>query len=56
MQNPHMLPEAHVRYKDGSTTARDDAKQCRGSCTTCACTDDGCWTLKSGEQIVFDEH
>lgn len=56
MQNPFMLPEAHVRYRDGSTTAREDAKDCGENCTECACTDDGCWTLKSGEQVVFNEH
>ena len=56
MQNPFLLPEAHVRYRDGSTTARDDAKLCGGNCTECACTDDGCWTLQRGEQLIFNEH
>lgn len=56
MQNPHMLPEAHVRFKDGSTTAGEGAKRCGGNCTECACTDGGCWTLRAGEQVVFDEH
>lgn len=56
MVNPHHLPEAHVRFRDGFTTARDDAKKCGGNCTECAITDDGCWTLKNGEQVVFNEH
>lgn len=56
MVNPYNLPEAHVRYRDGSTTARDDAKLCGGNCTECAITDSGCWTAKHGEQVVFDEH
>jgi len=56
MDNPYRLPEAHVRYRDGTTTACDGAKNCGGNCTVCAVTEDGCWTLKSGEQIVFDEH
>lgn len=56
MKNPFNLPEAHVKFRDGSTTARPDAIQCSGNCTECAMTDGGCWTLKSGEQIVFDEH
>lgn len=56
MINPYNLPEAHVRYKDGSTTARIDAIQCHGNCTECALTDGGCWSLKNGEQIVFKEH
>lgn len=54
--NPHRLPEAHVRYKDGSTTAGDGAKECGGNCAECAVTQDGCWTLGRGEQVVFDEH
>lgn len=56
MQNPFLLPEAHVRYRDGSTTAKPGAKDCGGNCSECACTDDGCWTLKSGEQVIFNEH
>lgn len=56
MNNPYNLPEAHVRYKDGTTTARADAKECSGNCTECACTSGGCWSLKNGEQVVFNEH
>lgn len=56
MVNPYNLPEAHVRYRDGSTTAREDAKSCGGNCTECAITDGGCWTAKHGEQVVFNEH
>lgn len=56
MVNPFSLPEAHVRFKDGSTTAREDAVPCGGNCTECATTDGGCWTLKHGEQVVFNEH
>lgn len=56
MNNPYHLPEAHVRYRDGSTTASDRAKECGGNCTECAITDGGCWTLLPGEQVVFNEH
>lgn len=56
MANPFSLPEAHVRYRDGSTTARRDAVECPGNCTECAMTDCGCWVLKPGEQVVFREH
>lgn len=56
MENPHQLPEAHVRFRDGTTTAREDAHNCGGNCTECACTDVGCWVLKPGEQVIFDEH
>lgn len=56
MDNPFNLPEAHVRYKDGTTTASKNAKECNGNCTECAVTDGGCWSLKNGEQVVFNEH
>lgn len=56
MNNPYNLPEAHVRFRDGSTTARDDAIECGGNCSECAITDSGCWTLHSGQQAVFNEH
>lgn len=56
MENPFKLPEAHVLFKDGTTTARAGAKRCNGNCAECATTDSGCWVLKSGEQIVFNEH
>ena len=56
MVNPFSLPTAHVRYRDGSTTAKIGAKDCGGNCTECAVVSDGCWTLRGGEEIVFDEH
>ena len=56
MNNPFHLPEAHVKYRDGSTTASPKAKPCGGNCTECAITDGGCWTLDYGEQVVFNEH
>lgn len=56
MQNPHNLPEAHVEFKDGTTTARPDAIPCSGNCANCAITDGGCWSLQNGQQIVFKEH
>lgn len=56
MSNPFNLPEAHVRYKNGETTAREDAKECGGHCTDCLLTEGGCWSLKNGEQVIFNEH
>lgn len=56
VNNPYNLPEAHVRYRDGTTTAGGAAFNCGGNCTECALTDGGCWSLKNGEQVVFDEH
>ncbi len=56
MKNPYNLPEAHVRYRDGTTTAMEEAIECDGDCTECAITDSGCWVLKKGEQVVFNQH
>ena len=56
MNNPYGQPEAHVFYKDGTTTASDGAKFCSGNCAECAVENKNCWTLKKGEQIVFKEH
>ena len=56
MSNPFLLPEAHVIYRDGSTTASEGAIPCGGNCTECAQTEGGCWNLKSGHQVVFHEH
>jgi len=56
LQNPYKIPEAHIIYKDGTTTAREDAVPCGGNCTTCAKTNGGCWALKRGEQLTIHEH
>lgn len=56
MDNPYSLPEAHVRYKNGTTTAKPTAKECGGNCTECLLTEGGCWSLQKGEQVVFNEH
>lgn len=56
INNPFHLPEAHVRYRDGTTTAPEDAAECGGNCTECAMIDGGCWNLKCGEAVVFNEH
>lgn len=56
MDNPWEFPEAHVIYRDGTTTARADAKPCGGNCTTCARTKGGCWSLLCGEQLTIHEH
>ena len=56
MNNPFNLPEAHVRYRDGSTTAGVEAKECPGNCAECGTTDSGCWVLQPGEQVIFNEH
>lgn len=56
MDNPYKMPEAHVKYRDGSTTASPNAVPCGGNCAECARTEAGCWELKKGGQVVFNEH
>lgn len=56
MDNPNNLPEAHVMYKDGFTTAKDGAKYCSGSCIECATNGQNCFSLKHGEQILLRQH
>lgn len=56
MDNPYHLPEAHVLFRDGTTTAAPYAEFCGGNCTECAKVNGGCWSLGRGEQVVFKEH
>ena len=56
VDNPYNLPVAYVRFRGGRTDAPADAAICPGNCSECAITDGGCWTLKQGESVVFDEH
>ena len=56
LDNPYNLPVAYVRFTDGHTDAPDNAVNCSGNCSECASTDGGCWNLKAGEAVVFDEH
>ena len=56
MVNPFSFSEAHVRFRDGTTTAREDAMECSGNCAECAKTNEGCWVLKPGQQVIFNEH
>lgn len=55
--NKHNLPESHVLYDDGRTTAPEfGAKYCGGNCSQCHFECDGCWTLKNGESVIFKAH
>ena len=56
MDNHFNLPVAYVRFRDGHTEAPDNATACSGNCSECARTDGGCWSLKEGESVVFNEH
>lgn len=56
MDNRYEIPVAYVRFRNGHTDAPSSAINCPGNCSECARTDGGCWTLKTGEAVVFDEH
>lgn len=57
MDNPHKLPQSHVLYKDGKTTApKYGAVYCGGNCSECAFKGEGCWNLKKGEHVIFNAH
>lgn len=55
--NRHNVPEAHVLYEDGRTTAPEyGAYFCQGNCSRCGIKVEGCWALKKGESVVFKNH
>lgn len=57
MKNPHNLPVSHVLYADGRTTAPEyGSYYCGGNCAHCKYNDEGCWTLKNGESVIFPAH
>lgn len=57
MDNPHRLPESHILYEDGTTTAPEyGAYFCGGNCSECHFNGEGCWTLKKGEHVIFKAH
>ena len=56
MDNRHNMPTSNPLFADGSTTAHDGAVYCSGNCTECARTGCGCWTMKSGDEVIFPAH
>ena len=55
--NEFNLPEAHVLWKNGNTSAPIyGAYFCQGNCTECHFNKEGCWTLKHGEHVIFSAH
>lgn len=57
MDNRHNLPQSHVLYTDGRTTAPEyGAVYCGGNCSECALNGEGCWNLKKGEHVIFKAH
>lgn len=56
-ENRHNLPESHVLWKDGKTTAPEfGAYYCGGNCSACHYNGEGCWKLKKGEHVIFNAH
>lgn len=57
MENPHNLPQSHVLYDDGRTTAPEyGAVYCGGNCSDCMLESKGCWTLKKNQHVIFKVH
>ena len=57
MINPHGLPQSHLLYDDGRTTAPEyGAYYCQGNCSRCAFLAEGCWTLNKNDHVVFRAH
>lgn len=59
MVNPHNLPESHILYPNGETTAPQyGATFCNGNCSECHYrkTDRGCWGLEKGECVILRAH
>ena len=55
--NPHNLPESHILWPDGSTTAPEFGSYfCGGNCSFCHFHKEGCWTLQHGESVIFEAH
>lgn len=57
MVNPYHLPESHLLYDDGRTTAPEyGSYYCGGNCTECFFKEEGCWNLKKNESVIFRAH
>ena len=55
--NPYHWPEAHVLWKDGTTTAPEfGAYFCQGNCSACFFNEEGCPSLDINEHVVFNAH
>ena len=56
-ENRHNMPESHVLYSDGTTTAPEFGSYlCTGDCTACNLGGYGCPHLKRGEHVTFLNH
>ena len=55
--NPYHVPESHVLWPDGRTTAPEfGAYFCKGNCSNCFLFKEGCPSLKADESVVFNAH
>lgn len=55
--NPYGVPESHVLWSNGETTApKFGAYFCKGNCTNCFEFKEGCPTLKQYESVLFRAH
>ncbi len=54
IENPHLFPVAHVRFRDENQNKSipQDALECSGDCTNCL----QCWKIQRGQSVVFDKH
>lgn len=53
-KNPFKLPQSNVIFK-GQETPKN-AILCGGNCVNCICRGCGCWQLKNGQTVYFNEH
>lgn len=51
--NPHNLPTSRPVWKGELVPS---GIWCGGDCSACAVKDEGCWSLKNGERILFEAH
>lgn len=55
--NKWNIPEAHVLFENGTTTAPEfGSVYCGGNCSECHFNENGCWSLKKGESVIFNAH
>jgi len=53
VDNPHNLPTSRPVWKGELVPS---GIWCGGDCSACAVKDEGCWSLKLGERILFEAH
>ena len=55
MHNPYGFPVSHVHFKD-DPEAPESWKRCSGNCLDCARAGLNCWTMGTGDHVVFEKH